>query len=275
MPKISVIMGVYNTKQKSFLKIAIDSILNQTFKDFEFIICDDGSTDNTIEFIQEICKNDDRVIIIKNEKNMGLAYTLNKCLDIANGEYIARMDADDESMLNRFEKQVEILEDNRDIDVVNCNVNVFDYNGIYGERIYNENITRKDFLLSNPIVHPAVMVRKKAYDLVQNYRDIDITYRNEDYDLFMRMQIKNIRMYTIQEKLFNFREDKNSYERRKYKYRVNEYRVKVENFKKMGFLPKYYIYCLKPLIVGFIPMHILKKIRNKKRKDKSINKKIG
>lgn len=172
------------------------------------------------------------------------------------------MDADDESMPTRFEKQVEILEKNSDIDVVNCNINVFDDEGIYGERIYNENITKKDFLLSNPIVHPAVMIRKKAYELVKNYRDIDITYRNEDYDLFMRMQIKNIKMYTIQEKLFNFREDKNSYERRKYRYRINEYKIKVENFKKLGLLPKYYIYCLKPLIVGIIPIRILKKIRN-------------
>lgn len=262
MPKISVIMGVYNTTKKEILKKSINSILNQTYKDFEFIICDDGSTDNTLKVIQEICKNEDRVIIIKNEKNRGLAYTLNKCLGIANGEYIARMDADDESMPTRFEKQVEILEKNSDIDVVNCNINVFDDEGIYGERIYNENITKKDFLLSNPIVHPAVMIRKKAYELVKNYRDIDITYRNEDYDLFMRMQIKNIKMYTIQEKLFNFREDKNSYERRKYRYRINEYKIKVENFKKLGLLPKYYIYCLKPLIVGIIPIRILKKIRN-------------
>lgn len=262
MPKVSVIMGVYNTGKKEILEKAINSILNQTFKDFEFIICDDGSTDDTLKLIQEICKNDNRVIIIKNEKNMGLAYTLNKCLEIAKGEYIARMDADDESLLNRFEKQVEILEQNSDIGVVNCNINVFDNEGIYGERIYNENITKKDFLLNNPIVHPAVMVRKKAYDLVKNYRDINITYRNEDYDLFMRMQINNIKMYTIQDKLFNFREDKNSYGRRKYRYRINEYKVKLENFKKMGFIPKYYLYCLKPLIVGIIPIKMLKKIRN-------------
>ena len=183
---------------------------------------------------------------------------------MAKGKYIARMDSDDESLLNRFEKQVEILDTRKDIGVVNCNINVFDECGIYGERCYKEMLTIKDFLLNNPIVHPAVMVRKECFDLVDNYRDIEKTVRNEDYDLFLRMQQKGINMYTIQEKLFNFREDKNSFGRRKYKYRINEYLVKYENFKKMGLIPKYYVYCLKPLIVGKLPKFILKLFRNKR-----------
>lgn len=261
MPKISVIMGVYNTPIE-YITTAIESILNQTYQDFEFIICNDFCTDNTFEFIKEKYKENSKIVWLENDKNRGLAYTLNHCLKYAKGEYIARMDSDDISLPERFEKQIQILENNKDIGVINCNINVFDEKGIYGERIYNEFISKKDFILNNPIVHPSVMVRKKSYDKVGNYRDIDITYRNEDYDLFMRMQIANIKMYTLQEKLFCFRENKNSYSRRKYKYRVNEYRIKVENFKKLGFLPKYYLWCLKPLIVGIIPTWILKKIRN-------------
>lgn len=260
MPKVSVIMGVFNT-QKKYIVMAIDSILSQTFSDFEYIMCNDGCTDDTFEFIKNKY-NDSRIVWIENEKNEGLAYTLNHCLAVAKGEYIARMDSDDFSLPIRLEKQVEILDNNKDIGVINCNINVFDDNGIYGERIYNEYITPKDFLLNNPIVHPAVMVRKSAYNLVDNYRNIDKTFRNEDYDLFMRMQVNKIKMYTIQDKIFNFREDKNSYGRRKYKYRINEYKIKYENFKNMGFLPKYYIFCLKPLLVGIIPRNILKKIRN-------------
>ncbi len=261
MPKVSVIMGVYNTPEE-YISTAIESILNQTFADFEFIICNDCCTDNTFNFIKNKYL-DNRIVWIENDVNKGLAYTLNHCLSVSRGEYIARMDSDDYSLPIRFEKQVEVLDTYKEISVVNCNINVFDDKGIYGERINNEYIEKKDFLLRNPIIHPSVMVRKQAYDLVNNYRDIDITYRNEDYDLFMRMISRGIKMYTIQNKLFNFREDKNSFKRRKYKYRINEYLVKFENFKKLNLLPKYYIFCLKPLIVGLIPVFILRKLKNK------------
>lgn len=261
MPKISVIMGVYNTP-KEYIILAIDSILNQSYKDFEFVICNDGCTDDTYSFIKEKYKNETKIIWLENKKNEGLAYTLNYCLKEAKGTYIARMDTDDYSYPKRLEKQALVLDTDKTIGVVNSNIDVFDENGIYGERIYNKNITTKDFLYSNPIVHPAVMVRKSAYDLVGGYRDLKKTCRNEDYDLFMRMQCAKVKMYTVQEKLLKFRENKNSYKRRKYRYRINEYQIKVENFRKMGLLPKYYIFCLKPLIVGLIPNKLLKMFRN-------------
>ena len=78
--KISVLMGIYNTRSKEILEQSINSILNQTFKDYEFIICDDGSTNNCLKWAKEICGEDKRVVFLENEKNMGLAYTLNKCL---------------------------------------------------------------------------------------------------------------------------------------------------------------------------------------------------
>ena len=102
-------MGAYNVGNKKILEKSINSILNQTYKDFEFIICDDGSTDNTLDIISNICQNDKRVRIIKNNKNKGLTYSLNHCLKYAKGEYIARMDADDESTLDRFEKQLKFF----------------------------------------------------------------------------------------------------------------------------------------------------------------------
>ena len=260
MPKISVIMGVFNTP-KDYIKASIDSILNQTYSNFEFIICNDGCTDDSFDYIKKTFK-DDRIVLLENESNRGLAYTLNHCLEYAKGDYIARMDTDDISNLNRFEEQVKVLDNYSEIGVVNSNINVFDEKGIYGERIYNQIITKKDFVKNNPIVHPVVMVRKECYQKVDNYRDEKKTYRNEDYDLFMRMFAEGINMYTVQKKLLNFREDKNSYKRRKYKYRINEYLVRVENFKKLGLLPKYYLYCLKPLIVGLVPVCVIKKLRN-------------
>lgn len=253
MPKVSVIMGVYNITDRPVLEKSINSILNQTFTDFEFIICDDGSNDNTLDIVKDICRDDKRVIFLKNEKNMGLAYVLNKCLENAKGEYIARMDSDDESALNRFEKQVEFLDSHPDYGVVSSNANVFDDTSIWGEFKYSEEIKKEDFLMNNPIVHGAVMVRKSVYDMADGYRDIPMTYRVEDYDLFMRIFAKGIKIYTIQEKLFNYREDKKTQKRRKYKYRINEAKVRYYGFKLLKLYPKGIIFVVKPLIVGLLP----------------------
>ena len=108
MPKLSVLMGIYNEKRKEQVELAISSILNQSYRDFEFIICDDGSTKEFFLWLQEYCKTDERIRLIRNEKNAGLAVALNRCLTEAKGEYIARMDADDISLPDRFEKQINI-----------------------------------------------------------------------------------------------------------------------------------------------------------------------
>lgn len=104
MCKISIIMGIYKMiNKRSIVELSINSILNQTYKDFEFIICDDGSNDGTYEMVQDLIKNDKRVILIKNDENKGLAYSLNHCLSIAKNKYIALMDVDNISMSNRLE----------------------------------------------------------------------------------------------------------------------------------------------------------------------------
>lgn len=259
-PKVSIIMGVYNTPIK-YVYTAIDSILNQTFTDFEFIICNDGCTDDTFKYIKKIYGKNKKIKLIENENNKGLAYTLNHCLKEAEGEYIARMDSDDYSHSDRIEKQVQILDNNKKIGLVNCNVNVFDETGIYNERRYSEVITKTNFLKNNPIIHPAVMFRKSEVMKVNGYRDIKKTLRNEDYDLFMRMFANGTKMCTIQEKIFDFREDKESYKRRKYRYRVNEFLIRIEGFKKLGLYPQGIIYIFKPLVIGLIPYSIQKKLR--------------
>ena len=115
-PKISVVMSCYNRAEYS--KLAIESILNQTYKDFEFIIIDDCSTDNTADVIQEYADKDERIVFIKNKQNMDYNYNLRKGFEIAKGEYIARMDDDDISMPERFEKQVEYLDKHPEITVL-------------------------------------------------------------------------------------------------------------------------------------------------------------
>lgn len=263
MPKISVIMGIYNSK-KEYLKQSIDSILNQTYKDFEFIICNDGSTNDCMKWAKEICKDDKRVRFIENKKNMGLAYTLNHCLKEATGEFIARMDDDDISHSDRFEKQIIYLYDNKNIDLVSNNINLFDENGIYNSIKYPKHINKKDFLFNNPIVHPTIMARKQAFDAVNGYRNIPKTLRVEDYDIFMRMYQNGVKMDTIQEILFDYRDDRETEKRRKkYKYRINEFKIRLENFKKLGLYPIGILFSIKPLIVGLLPTRFITEIRKK------------
>lgn len=262
MPKVSVLMGMYNTKDKSYLEKSLKSILNQTFNDFELIICNDGSTNDCVLWAKEICDGDSRVKFIENDKNRGLAYTLNHCLKYATGEYIARMDDDDESDLTRFEKQVDYLDSNSSVDLVSTNIKLFDSEGIYNSKEYPNVIKKEDFLFNSPIVHPSIMVRKKAYELVNGYRDIPMTVRVEDYDLFMRMFSKGIVMHVIQEYLLNYRDDReNSIRRKKYKYRINEAKVRYYGFKQLKLLPKGFVYVLKPLIIGLMPISLIRKIR--------------
>ena len=260
---ISVIMGIYNIPSKEILKKAIDSILNQTYKKIEFIIIDDGSTNNTYNWAKEIVKNDKRVILLKNEKNIGLTKTLNKCLSLAKGEYIARMDGDDISETNRLEKQLKFLKENKEYNLVSCNMNNFDENGIWGERKNNEIIKKEDFLFTSPVPHPTILTYKWCYDKVNGYDEKWYTDRNEDYDLFMRMFSKGIRMYSMQEKLYNYREDSTCYNKRKYRYRICEFVVRAKGFKKLKLYPKAIPYVIKPLIVGLIPQRILRILRKR------------
>ncbi|MFQ9065328.1 MAG: glycosyltransferase family 2 protein [Eubacterium sp.] len=104
-PLVSVIMGIYNCADT--LAESLDSLLVQTYQNFEIIMCNDGSTDNTFEIAKQYNdKYSDRIVLIENAKNMGLNYTLNHCLEYCKGEYIARMDGDDISLPLRFEKEV-------------------------------------------------------------------------------------------------------------------------------------------------------------------------
>ena len=123
-PKVTVLMSVYNGEK--YLQEAIDSILEQTFKDFEFLIINDGSTDKTGEILESY--HDLRIKIINNEKNIGLTKSLNKGLKLARGEYIARQDADDISMPERLEKEVEFLETHQDYAVVGAFAKIINKN---------------------------------------------------------------------------------------------------------------------------------------------------
>ena len=264
-PLLSVIIGAYNCAKT--LPESLDSILAQTFTDFVCYICDDGSTDNTADVIKLYTKKDSRIVFLQNEKNSGLSYTLNKMIRLCNTPFIARMDGDDISEPNRFEKQLDYLLKNEEIAICGCSVQYFDDNGIWGKHIYPEHPGRDDFLLVSPFVHPSIIFRTSSLIEMTDkstgtiYSENKKIGRSEDYDLFMRMYAAGFKGYNFQETLLRYREDRNAHTKRKFKYTFAEARVRFNGFKRLKLFPKGFIYVIKPIIIGLIPAKIWFKLR--------------
>ena len=186
MPKVTVIMPVYNGER--YLDEAINSILSQSFTDFEFVIVDDGSDDRSWEIMQSF--NDSRIRLERNEINMGLIAALNKGIKLAKGEYIARMDCDDVSLPDRLKMQVMFLDTNQDIGMVGTDFEMIASDGTAWSppKLFNVS-TEPDFIewglyFNCYVCHPSVMVRKTVYSYLGGYRDEFI--HAEDYDFFLR-----------------------------------------------------------------------------------------
>lgn len=260
-PLISVIMSVYN--DEIYLSDCIESILNQTYKNFEFIICNDCSHDNSAYIINKYKKIDSRIIFIENDINMGLAASLNRCISIANGEFLARMDSDDISLPTRFEREIEFLLSNKEYDVVACKCNIIDEsNKIYKQMlIHNGEVTLLDGVKKVQIAHPTVLMRTNSVKEVGGYTVNKLTTRAEDYDLWCKLLISNHRLYGLNEILFNYREGLNGLKKRKYKFRIQEAKIKFYWMKKTHSPFYIYIYAIKPLIVGLLPTSIIKQIK--------------
>ena len=264
MPRLSVITGAYNANECPHFRKSIESILNQSFTDFEFIICDDGSTDNTLEILKKYAQADSRLIILQNNKNLGLAPTLNRCIEAAQGEYIARHDCDDFSASTRFEKQISYLDSHPKTAILGTSIYLFDENGVQSKETMPERVSPKDFCFNNPYKHGTVIFKRSALLRAGGYSTEKRCVRNEDYDLFMRMQLFSVGE-NLSEPLYYFFEDKKAMKRRKYRYRINETRVRFRGFKKLGLMPRAFPYVIKPLIVGLIPRFLLKRIQIRRR----------
>ncbi len=251
-PKISIIMGIYNCADT--LDQAIESILKQTYTNWEFIMCDDASTDNTYNVALRYTElYSDKFTLVKNEHNMGLNYTLNKCLKLATGEYIARMDGDDVSLPQRFEKELNFLINNPQYAIVSTQMEYFDENGVYGRSYMNEFPVTDSFVHNTPFCHAPCMVKKSAYDAVGGYTVDAKLLRGEDYHLWIKMYSAGFVGYNLQEVLYQMRNDRNAFARRKFKYRINEAYVKYLAVKMLKLPKRKFIYIFKPIIAGLIP----------------------
>lgn len=260
-PMVSVVMSVFNGK--AHMKEAVDSILNQTFSDFEFIIVDDDSTDGSSEILDKYSKKDERIKII-HQKNTGLTKALNIGISQAQGEFIARMDDDDVSLPDRFEKELEYLNDHPDVALVSCFAKVINEKGeIVGEHkppIDHETIKKMSFF-SGQICHPAVMFRKKIFDELGGYNE-KFRYA-QDYELWFRFIGKSA-VANIPDFLFLWRaskhgiSSKNKNEQRRFAQRARAKAI------KSGIYPFYFfVFMLWPYVSYLMPRKIKMMIKNK------------
>ena len=203
--KVSVIMSTYK-EPLEYVQLSVNSILNQTYRDLQIIIVSDNPNNRDVnEYIDQTAKKDTRVQAVFNDENRGLVYSLNRALEFAKGDYIARMDADDISCYDRIEKQLGALEHNQ-LDIVGCNITFIDNNGnIIGKSsTYPEadKQIKKYLKYRNCIPHPSWLVKREVYAALDGYRNIIAC---EDFDFLIRAALKGYKLGNLAEVLLNYR----------------------------------------------------------------------
>ena len=196
-PKISVLMSVYNDEKT--LERSIESILKQTFRNFEFLINDDSSTDDSSKIVKNFSNIDNRIKFFQNENNIGLTKSLNKLIKQSNGEFIARQDSDDISHIERFQKQINVIESGK-FDIVTTRANVI------GEKRKIPNISfyfPKRYIIKykNPFIHGSLLIKKNVLNDIGNYDER--FYYSQDYKLMSDLIKQNKKIKTLRQPLYN------------------------------------------------------------------------
>lgn len=261
MPKISVIMPVFN-QEPSYLRLATESILVQTFSDFEFIIIDDGSRDEITAILSEYSHRDERIRLLRNEKNSGIIVSLNRGIDASRGEYIARMDSDDISLENRLERQLRFLEEHPDHVLVGTNAITIDEDGREtGSLVFPEGYRSiiDTILLRNPILHPTWFVKRALFEEAGRY-DEDAP-RIEDYEFLLRIAPK-YKIANLPEKLLRYRFNQSGISFKKNKLQEKQALIiRFKALRRYGYPIWQTIYLFRPLFLYiFVPSSLKKKL---------------
>lgn len=260
---ISVIMGVYNGEKT--VRRAVLSILEGNYKYLEFVVVDDGSTDNTYVILKELSNSDSRLKIIKSEKNNGLASALNTALTYCAGEYIARQDADDISYSNRLQMQMDYLNNHSELAFVSASARLMEgINSSWGIRTFPEVVSKKTLIKYNPFIHPCLLIKKEAIMAINGYNEDKKRYRCEDYDLYFRLYAKGYIGGNVQDVLMDYYEKTDSAYRHSVATRKNEFLARVSGVKALKGSIIDYLYCLKPLMLALLPWKIYNKLHNAK-----------
>ena len=259
---VSVIMGtLYKRKDISLLKRAVESILNQSFSDFEFLICDSGSSVSAMAYLENLA--DYRIKLVRRDDCLDLASKLNLCLKAAKGRYIARMDDDDWSHPDRLAKEVAFLRDNSDISFTGCNVSLIQGGKKIGQRNLPERPEVEDFYMTQPYIHPALMFRREALETVNGYSENKDCILCEDYDLLLRLYGAGYTGANIRECLLDYMVSSDPKGGRKMGHRINEMKTRYRRFTELGRLPKALPYVIKPVAVGLVPGYLLRALKKR------------
>ncbi|WP_040194505.1 glycosyltransferase family 2 protein [Clostridium culturomicium] len=262
-PKVSILMGVYNCEDT--LIESIESIIRQSYTNWELIICDDCSRDNTAAIALDYSINfPDKIKFLRNEENLTLGPTLNRCLKEATGKYIARHDGDDLCDKNKLEIQVKFLKKNKDIDLVGTAMECFDENGVHGIRKLKEAPVGRDLMRGTTFCHATIMMKAQVIKALQGYSENKEARGVEDYDLWFRFFHKGYKGINLQEPLYKVREDRNCYKRKSTKRRVNEIKTMYEGRKLLGLGFTDNKYIVKPMIAAVVPSKLMMEYQKRK-----------
>jgi len=254
-------MSEYNTDE-NLLKNSIKSIINQSYNHLEVIIIDDCGKNNLEQILSEF--NDSRISVIKNEKNMGLVYSLNRALKYSKGKYIARMDTDDFALENRIKTQVDYMEEHPDIDLISANVEYYDGNEVWGKTKGQGEITREKLLNGSPITHPTIMAKREVMNNVGGYPNYK---RCEDYAMWIELYVNKYKMYKIPDILLRYHLSIDDYKKRTLKTRKDFFRLLNTQYKKLN--PKKNAILkmkIKTLLAGIMPYRIMYSYHKRKAK---------
>jgi glycosyltransferase involved in cell wall biosynthesis len=231
MPEITVLMSAYNTRK--YIEDAVESVLNQTFDDFEFLIIDDGSTDGTLEYLKQL--KDPRIRLIRHSRNRGLIACLNEGLDQARGKYIARMDSDDISARHRFEHQYRYMESHPSVGVLGTFMTLFHSGHHLSKPTTHEEICCWQ-LFYCCMGHPTVFIRRS---ILQQYNiRYDPNYLHaEDYEIWNRLSAVT-RIENLPEYLFTYRIHSSQVSTSQYNIQSSTAdRVRIQQINKLGIMP--------------------------------------
>ncbi|RXJ02255.1 glycosyltransferase [Anaerobacillus alkaliphilus] len=219
-PKITVLMSVYN--EEKYLRESIESILNQTYSDFEFLIFDDASNDGSKAILKEYQKKDSRINLVLNETNRGLSYNLAEGVLISKGNWIARMDADDIAFKNRLELQLDYIKNNPEIDVLGSYVLDINEKGneIELRKLPTSHKEIKSLIWTCPFIHPSVMFRRDAIIKAGSYnRNLR---RRQDYDLWFRCCAAHLKFANMDTPIIYYRCTNEYFRKNDFKVQVNQ-----------------------------------------------------
>lgn len=253
--RITVLMAIYNCS--STLAEALDSLLSQTYQGFKVILCDDCSTDDTYAVAQQyVNKYPEKFILIKNEVNSKLPKSLNNCLQYADTEYVARMDGDDISKPERFEKEIDFLDKHPEYAVVSTAMEYFDESGVFMISKPIERPSQKEFIASSPHAHAPAMIRTSVMKSVGGYTCKRWTQRGQDVYLWAKIYSYGYRGYNLLQPLYSMRDDNNAFKRRSVKEGLLAV-IRTYDIYKMMHIPIVYYYTIfRPFIVAIMPRFI-------------------